>query len=134
MTWTLFSRSIGAGVAGVMSLASKGWRLVPLPDHLPPHPTLSPRRGEGFGGLVVAFTASEGLRSDSLSRCLLGPHDLLADPLHVAVHRDLAELHDLAALDGDEPRAVGGPMVLARVREGRGDPPRIELLQALEPL
>src|SRR5262249_57121524 len=58
----------------------------------------------------------------------------LADPLHVAIDGDLAQLDDLAALDLHEARAVGGPMVLAAVRERRGDAPRVEVLQALERL
>src|SRR5438128_6398976 len=58
----------------------------------------------------------------------------LADPFHVAVDGHLAHRHDLASLDHDEPRAVGRPVVLARVRERRGDPPGVELPQALERL
>src|SRR5262245_38399336 len=58
--------------------------------------------------------------------------DLLADPLHVAIDRDLAHRYDLAALDHDEPRAVGGPMVLVRVGERRRHPPGVELPQGLE--
>src|SRR6266849_5265656 len=57
---------------------------------------------------------------------------LLADPLHVALDGDLADLDDLAALDLDESRAVGRPMVLVGIGEGRGEPPRVELLEALE--
>src|SRR5713226_574844 len=58
----------------------------------------------------------------------------LADPLHVAVDRHLAYLHDLAVLDHDEPRPVGRPMVLVRIRERRGEPPGVELPQGLQRL
>src|SRR5262245_66580469 len=59
---------------------------------------------------------------------------LLTDPLHVALHRDLLHGHDLAVLDHHQPRAIGGPMVLVRVGERRGDAPRVPFLEAFERL
>src|SRR5712664_1852970 len=52
------------------------------------------------------------------------PSGSLADPLHVAVHGDLAHRHHLAALDLHQARPVGRPMVLARVGE-RGVRPHV---------
>src|SRR5713226_6693698 len=78
-----------------------------------PHPDLSPagrgREEAGPGGLA-----------------------LLADPFHVALDGNLAHLDDFAVLDLDEPRSVSRPMVLAGIGEGRGEAPRVELLEALE--
>src|SRR2546427_13274560 len=59
---------------------------------------------------------------------------LPADPLHVALHRDLLHGHDLAVLDHHQPRSVSRPMVLVRVGEGRGDAPRVPFPEGLERL
>src|SRR5919109_2948403 len=59
---------------------------------------------------------------------------LLADPLHVTLHRDFLHGHDLALLDHDETRPVGRTMILARVGEGRRDAPRVPLLEGLQRL
>src|SRR5713226_1439942 len=60
------------------------------------------------------------------------PSPLLADPLHVALDRNLAHWHHLAALDHHEPRPIRRPMVLAGIGERRGQAPRVELFQALQ--
>src|SRR6266567_7393678 len=56
----------------------------------------------------------------------------LPDPFHVALDGDLTHLHDLAALDHDEPRPVGRSMVFGGVGEGRCQPPVLEVLQSLQ--
>src|SRR4029450_1393215 len=66
------------------------------------------------------------------SRSIVPKRVLLTDPLHVALHRHLAHEGDLAGLDQPQAGAVGGAMVLVGVREGRGDAPRVPLLEALE--
>src|SRR6266852_7439882 len=71
----------------------------------PPHPSLSPGGEREGGGFALRATLYQAL---------------LADPFHVAVDGDLADLDDLAALDLDEPRAIGRPMVLVGIGERRG--------------
>src|SRR4029453_10128433 len=66
------------------------------------------------------------------SRSIVPNRSLLADPLHVTLHRDLAHEGDLAVLDQDQTGAVGGAMVLVGIGERRGDAPRVPLLEALE--
>src|SRR5438445_596387 len=111
MTWMLFSRSNYAGGG---------------PRHGPPHPpTLGAPPGTRGTPRSPALGSAPGNPRHS-STCSL------PDPLHVAVDGYFAHRHDLAALDQDEPGAIGRPMVFARIGEGRGDAPRVELVQGLQ--